>query len=174
MSGESFYTSRRTTLPKNCKQKSKTSSIYCRYDRTKHIDSDFRLREKFRQKKEKRSIDEKLKTVKGLGESDDFDDINAWIEHSRDKEKSKMEAQKRAKMLEEMDAEYTKPDARKVNRSNYTEKNLKGLKVGHSMDSFGDGKTVILTLKDHEVLAEDGDELINVNMVDDERYKKVN
>ncbi len=131
------------------------------------------MREKFRQKKEKRQIESKLKSVKGLGESDDFDDINAWIEHNREKEKSKVEAQKRAKMLEEMDAEYSKPDVKKSARNNYGEKNLKGLKVGHGLDSFGEGKTVILTLKDHEVLAEDDDELINVNMVDDERYKKV-
>lgn len=133
----------------------------------------FRLREKFRQKKEKRQIDNKLKSVKGLGESDDFDDINAWIEHSRDKEKSKIEAQKRAQMLEEMDAEYSKPDVKNASRNSYGERSLKGLKVGHGLESFSEGKTVILTLKDHEVLAEDDDELINVNMVDDERYKKV-
>lgn len=118
-----------------------------------------------------------MKKVKGLGESDDFDDINAWIEHSRGKEKMKSDAEKRAKMLEEMDAELansdlSKRDGRKTNRS-YGEKNLKGLKVGHAVDSFGEGKTVILTLKDHDVLAEDEDELVNVNMVDDERYKKV-
>lgn len=117
-----------------------------------------------------------MKSVKGLGESDDFDDINAWIEHSREKEKMKVDAQKRAKMLEEMDDELAnseKQDAKKKNRNSYGEKNLKGLKVGHGADSFGEGKTVILTLKDHEVLAEDEDELVNVNMVDDERYKKV-
>lgn len=119
-----------------------------------------------------------MKSVKGLGESDDFDDINVWIEHSREKEKSKLDAQKRAKMLEEMDAEMAnselgRKDARKGHRTNYGEKNLKGLKVGHGLDSFGEGKTVILTLKDHDVLAEDVDELINVNMVEDERYKKV-
>lgn len=136
------------------------------------------MREKFRQKKEKRQIDSKLRSVKGLGESDDFDDINAWIEHSREKEKSKLDAQKRAKMLEEMDAEmasneFSRQDVRKANRNNYSEKSLRGLKVGHGLDSFGEGKTVILTLKDHDVLAEDEDELINVNMVDDERYKKV-
>jgi hypothetical protein len=32
---------------------------------------------------------------------------------------------------------------------------------------------VILTLKDQAVLDEGGDVLVNVNMVDDERYKKV-
>lgn len=32
---------------------------------------------------------------------------------------------------------------------------------------------MILTLKDQAVLDEGGDVLVNVNMVDDERYKKV-
>lgn len=32
---------------------------------------------------------------------------------------------------------------------------------------------MILTLKDQGVLDEGGDVLVNVNMVDDERYKKV-
>jgi len=40
-------------------------------------------------------------------------------------------------------------------------------------DNFIEGKATILTLKDQDVLAEDGDVLINVNLVDDERYKKV-
>ena len=39
-------------------------------------------------------------------------------------------------------------------------------------DSFGEGNTVILTLKDQPVLAEESDVLVNVNMIDDERYKK--
>lgn len=40
-------------------------------------------------------------------------------------------------------------------------------------DQFSEGKNVILTLKDQGVLDEGGDVLVNVNMVDDERYKKV-
>ncbi|PSN34518.1 hypothetical protein C0J52_24454 [Blattella germanica] len=39
-------------------------------------------------------------------------------------------------------------------------------------DQFADGKSVILTLKDQGVLEEGGDVLVNVNMIDDERYKK--
>lgn len=38
--------------------------------------------------------------------------------------------------------------------------------------SFTEGKAVILTLKDQEVLDEGGDVLVNVNMVDDEKYQK--
>lgn len=55
----------------------------------------------------------------------------------------------------------------------YTDKNLKGLKVDHDMDDFSEGKTVILTLKDADVLNEkDVDTLVNVNMMDDARYRK--
>lgn len=55
----------------------------------------------------------------------------------------------------------------------YTEKNLKGLKVDHDINEFSEGKTIILTLKDAEVLDEkQGDTLINVNMLDDARYRR--
>lgn len=40
-------------------------------------------------------------------------------------------------------------------------------------DEFIEGKEVILTLQDKDVLAEDPDVLVNVNMVDDESYKHV-
>lgn len=39
-------------------------------------------------------------------------------------------------------------------------------------ESFEEGKTVILTLKDKEVLDEGNDLLVNVNMIDNERYKR--
>lgn len=39
--------------------------------------------------------------------------------------------------------------------------------------NFQEGSNIILTLKDQEVLKEDDDVLINVNMIDDEKYKKV-
>lgn len=68
--------------------------------------------------------------------------------------------------------ELVQQDLRKAKRSAYTDRHLKGLKVDHEMDSFGEGKTVILTLKDNAVLDEEEDTLINVNMIDDERYKK--
>lgn len=81
-------------------------------------------------------------------------------------------------MLEELDAQFGVSDIieeeqRERKRQRYTEKNLKGLKVDHDMDSFNEGKSVILTLKDTGVLEEDDDVLVNVNMLDDERYKKV-
>lgn len=39
-------------------------------------------------------------------------------------------------------------------------------------ETFEEGKTVILTLKDQEVLNENSDLLVNVNMIDNERYKR--
>ncbi|KAK7571121.1 hypothetical protein V9T40_014725 [Parthenolecanium corni] len=57
-------------------------------------------------------------------------------------------------------------------RSAYTAKDLKGLKVEHSMDAFAEERAVVLTLKDKGVLDENEDSLVNVNMLDDERYKK--
>lgn len=85
---------------------------------------------------------------------------------------------KQAKALEEMDQEFgvdtlVQEEQEEHRRRAYDEKNLKGLKVDHDMDDFTEGKSVILTLKDADVLDEKADDtLINVNMVDDERYRK--
>lgn len=137
-----------------------------------------KLREKFRQNKEKRALEEKMKRVKTLGESDEDDDISKWVDTSREKEKLKAEAQRRAKILEEMDNEFgvgdlVQEETRRERKKIYSDKNLKGLKVDHDLDAFTEGKSVILTLKDTDVLDEEtGDTLENVNMVDDERYRK--
>lgn len=142
-----------------------------------------KLREKIRQRKERRLHEERLRRVRKLGDEDDADDINVWLDRSRDKERNRMDAAKRAAALEEQDdqmddggeVQQRRGDAarRKAAAASYTDRHLKGLKVDHEMDAFGEGKTVILTLKDSDVLNdEEGDTLINVNMVDDERYKK--
>lgn len=80
-------------------------------------------------------------------------------------------------MLEELDAQFgvgevVEQEERQKRRQKYTERNLKGLQVNHDMDSFQEGKTVILTLKDDDILAEKDDVLVNVNMIDDEKFKK--
>lgn len=60
-------------------------------------------------------------------------------------------------------------------KEKYTDKDLQGLTVQHDIESFAEERDVILTLKDKGILDEDDDDvLINVNMIDDERYKKVN
>lgn len=77
-----------------------------------------------------------------------------------------------------MDAEFgvddlVEKERSEIRRKSYTDKHLKGLKIDHDVTSFSEGKTVILTLKDAEVLDEKvGDTLVNVNMLDDERYQQ--
>lgn len=58
-------------------------------------------------------------------------------------------------------------------KEKYTERDLRGLTVQHDLDSFTEERDVILTLKDKGVLDQDDDVLVNINMLDDERYKKV-
>lgn len=137
-----------------------------------------KLREKFRQRKDKRAIDDKLKRIRTLGEEDEVDDVSDWIKRSREKEKLKADAQRREKILEEMDDEFgvgelVKQETRKEQRRMYSDNHLKGLRVDHDLDAFSEGKTIILTLKDHDVLDNENDDtLVNVNMLDDERYRK--
>lgn len=81
-------------------------------------------------------------------------------------------------MLEELDAQFgvsevVESEKREKMRQKYTERDLKGLTVQHDLDSFAEERTTILTLKDKGVLDEEEDILVNVNMQDDERYKKV-
>eukprot|EP00057_Strongylocentrotus_purpuratus_P022665 XP_011677139.1 PREDICTED: U4/U6.U5 tri-snRNP-associated protein 1 [Strongylocentrotus purpuratus] len=64
------------------------------------------LKEKMAQIREKRLINKKLHKVKVLADDDDDDDAAAWVERMRKKQIAKAEADKMAKMLEEMDAEF--------------------------------------------------------------------
>lgn len=136
-----------------------------------------KFKEKMERMKEKRRHNQKLSKVKTLGESDNEDDASLWVKKSRKIQKDKELAEKRAKMLEEMDAEFgvgSIVEQEFTSKSkDYTSKNLKGLKVDHDMGTFKEGKTVILTLKDKGILDDDNaDVLMNVNMLDDEVAKK--
>ncbi|XP_041353215.1 U4/U6.U5 tri-snRNP-associated protein 1-like [Gigantopelta aegis] len=135
-----------------------------------------RMREKLLAQKEKRVITNKLKKVKTLGESDSDDESAvAWVKKNRKISKEKLLAEKRAKMLEEMDQEFGISgllDQEFHDKSkDYTSKDLTGLKVEHKLDKFLEGNSVILTLKDKGVL-EDEDVLINVNILDEEVAEK--
>lgn len=67
----------------------------------------------------------------------------------------------------------TENEKRKAKPKVYRDRDLSGLTVDHDMDDFQEGRSVILTLRDKDVLdEEDGDTLVNVNMIDDEKYKK--
>lgn len=80
-------------------------------------------------------------------------------------------------MLEELDEQFgvsqiIESELREKRRQRYTEKNLKGMRVEHDVDDISEGKSLILTLKDKDVLDEEDDVLVNVNMLDDEKYRK--
>ncbi|XP_050076843.1 U4/U6.U5 tri-snRNP-associated protein 1 [Anopheles maculipalpis] len=147
-----------------------------------------KIREKLKERREKRAIEEKLKRLKTLGEEEDVDDLKGWVAKMRDKDRLKKEAEERARLLDQLDEELVSgaPDldssrARGAESSrrgafgkgSYRDRDLEGLRVEHDVEAFTEGRQVILTLKDANVLDEEaGDTLVNVNMIDDERYKR--
>lgn len=135
------------------------------------------MREKLAAVKEKRILNQKLGKVKTLADEEWLDDTSAWVERSRKMAKEKELAEKRAKLLEEMDEEFgvsslVEEDFAQSKNFAYTARDLKGLKVQHKVDSFAEGQTVILTLEDKGVLEEEEDVLVNVGLVDKEKAEK--
>ncbi|XP_078284258.1 LOW QUALITY PROTEIN: U4/U6.U5 tri-snRNP-associated protein 1-like [Rhinoraja longicauda] len=136
------------------------------------------IRVKLAALKEKRLLNQKLGKVKSLGNDDAWlDDAVAWVEKSRKQQKEKEMAEKRARLLEEMDEEFgvsslIEEELRTEKQTAYTSQDLKGLTVQHDINAFQEGQAVVLTLKDRGVLEEEGDILVNVNMVDKERAEK--
>nr|XP_014432294.1 U4/U6.U5 tri-snRNP-associated protein 1 [Pelodiscus sinensis] len=136
------------------------------------------IREKLAAAKEKRLLNQKLGKIKSLGEDDPWlDDTAAWIERSRKLQVEKDLAEKRAKLLEEMDQEFgisslVEEEFGQKKKDRYSSRDLQGLTVEHTIDSFQEGETVILTLKDKGVLQEEDDVLVNVNIVDKEKAQK--
>ncbi|KAK9955540.1 hypothetical protein ABG768_015405 [Culter alburnus] len=143
-----------------------------------HIKQQAEMREKLAALKEKRLLNQKLGKVKALGDDEPWlDDTAAWVERSRKLAKEKELAEKRAKLLEEMDEEFgvsnlVEQEFAQEKRDSYSSNHLKGLKVQHKMDSFREGETVVLTLEDKGVLEEKEDVLVNVGLVDKEKAEK--
>lgn len=135
------------------------------------------LKEKISTMRDKRHIIDKLREVKSLGEGEEIEALT-WVEQMRSKEKLRKEAEKRAKMLSEMDEQFGVSDLvsselQKPKSQTYLSADLHGLKVEHSITRFHEERPIILTLKDKDILAEDGDDvLVNVNIVDDEKADK--
>lgn len=105
---------------------------------------------------------------KGLGEVDDKGDIDAkaWLTGQKKRQKK---IDKARKLEEELATAETAAAA----AVQYTSKDLTGMKVAHDMATFmdGDGNDQILTLKDTTIdeNEEDGDELENVGMREQEK-----
>lgn len=138
-----------------------------------------KIRERIKMRRIKREQEAKLLTLKKLGDSDDEGDAaNSWVERQKKIQKEKQEAAKRAKMLEELDDEFgvgslVDEEVKKEKERQYRSSDLRGLKVEHGAERFQEGKAVILTLKDADILDEDGqDTLVNVNIMDDEKLEK--
>ncbi len=137
-----------------------------------------KMRERLNQRKMKRQQEAKLMSVSTLGAADEVDDTEKWLKRQKKKEKERKEAEKRAKMLAELDDEFgvgnlVKEDRKVEKEKEYGSRNLSGLKVEHASHKFKEGSSVILTLKDSGVLDDDArDTLVNVNMIDDERVDK--
>lgn len=121
--------------------------------------------------------------MKTLGEDDeDENDISAWVERSRVKEQRKIMKEKTEKELMAMDAEFGVgslvdqefAEEEKIKKqTKYSSKNLTGMNVEHSLGMFKEGKAVVLTLKDKEILGSDEeDTLISTNIADDEKAQK--
>ncbi|KFB41479.1 hypothetical protein ZHAS_00009071 [Anopheles sinensis] len=153
----------------------------------KETSQEEKIREKLAERREKRAIEEKLKRLKTLGEEEEVDDLKNWVAKSRDKERLKREAAERARQLDQMDEELVSGGVEEEEESSsaarqrqarrreqtYRDRDLQGLRVEHDVEAFTEGRQVILTLKDANVLDEEaGDTLVNVNMMDDERYKR--
>ncbi|XP_014818237.1 PREDICTED: U4/U6.U5 tri-snRNP-associated protein 1-like [Calidris pugnax] len=136
------------------------------------------LREKLAAAKEKRLLNQKLGKVKSLGEEDPWlDDAAAWIERSRKLQQEKELAEKRAKLLEEMDQEFgvsslVEEEFMRRRRELYSARDLQGLTVGHDVGAFREGETTVLTLKDKGVLEEEEDVLVAPGLVAEERGRE--
>ena len=65
-----------------------------------------KMRERLQQRKMKRQQENKLMTISSLGADDGVDDTKKWLQSQKKKEKEKKAAEKRAKMLEELDDEF--------------------------------------------------------------------
>lgn len=143
-----------------------------------HIRQQAEMREKLAALKEKRLRNKKLGKVKVIGDEEPWlDDTVAWVERSRKLAKEKELAEKRAKVLQEMDEEFgvtnlVEREFAQEKRDAYGSRNLRGLKVQHKMESFREGETIILTLEDKGVLEEEEDVLVNVGLVDKEKAEK--
>ncbi|KAK5645554.1 hypothetical protein RI129_006854 [Pyrocoelia pectoralis] len=136
-----------------------------------------KLRSKLSDHREKRTFDSKLSKVKLLSQEDSDDDAVAWVEKNRRIQDIKKEAERRAMMLEELDAQFGVSEIveseQKLKRyKQYGEKHLKGLRVDHDVDTFGES-AVILTLEDKQILDDGDDVLININLRENEKYKKI-
>ena len=141
------------------------------------------LKAKVEARKRQREVDARNASTAKLGDEDDArgDDARAWLAKSRgsmaDKAKD-LERQKAVKMAamfaardEDAEASEEEGDAGE-GKTEYTSKDLRGLRVRHDAEEIVEGQDVVLTLKDASVLDDGEDELENVLMAERKSRKK--
>uniref|UniRef100_A0A0N5AQA4 U4/U6.U5 tri-snRNP-associated protein 1 n=1 Tax=Syphacia muris TaxID=451379 RepID=A0A0N5AQA4_9BILA len=144
------------------------------------------LKEKLQVMKQKRKIYDKVLKTKGLADSDSEKEegVAEWVMKNREVEIERKRAEERAKMLDDMDAEFgvdslireEKMKKEKLNAKKRAQEtgasNLAGMKIGHSKERFLEGQETVLVLEDKDVLADEEEVLINPNLVDNKRYER--
>ncbi|KAJ3366512.1 hypothetical protein GGF32_005514 [Allomyces javanicus] len=120
------------------------------------------VRRRLEKSQNRRKLQEKLKGAT-LGTADDsIDDAAAWIQRQK-----KLAARKQQEFDGLESAAVAAP------KSEYTSKDLAGLKVTHKLDDLNEGDEMVLTLKDKGVLDEDDeDELENATLRDVEKAQE--
>ncbi|CAH8513394.1 unnamed protein product [Heterobilharzia americana] len=131
------------------------------------------IKEKLNVLREKRALYDKLGQEKLSIPIEHESDVQSWVEKMREKERIQKQASERAKLLSEIDdqlgvSEFVESKL-SINNKKYQPGDLAGLRVEHSATRFVDGQSVILTIKDTDVLDDSEDVLVNVNMIDDEK-----
>ncbi|OZC06495.1 hypothetical protein X798_06517 [Onchocerca flexuosa] len=139
------------------------------------------IREKLQVARDKRKLYEKVLKVRPLADSDEDEDAASWVARNRELEEERKMAEERAKILDDMDADFgvnaiiseenKAKQIRKIKKRGQ-KSDLAGLMVGHAKEDFLEGNETILVLEDKGVL-DDGEEvLVNPNLAENYRYQK--
>lgn len=120
--------------------------------------------------KKQREKAQRLATLKGKGlgdlDEEDAGDAKSWLKGMKKKQKKIAEARQKE---EQEDA----AKAAAARATEYSSKDLAGVKVAHDMSTFLDGDDQVLTLKDTTVLdEEEGDELENMDLREREKLNE--
>ncbi|VIO99433.1 SART-1 family protein [Brugia malayi] len=139
------------------------------------------MREKLSVARDKRKLYEKVLKVKPLAESDSDEDASSWVAKNRELEEERKRAEERAKILDDMDADFgvnalineeNKMKQIKKAKKREQKSDLAGLMVGHAKEDFLEGSETILVLEDKGVLDEGEEVLVNTNLAENHRYQK--
>lgn len=129
-----------------------------------------KIKEKLQIQREKRQLVDKFRNARALADSDEEEDAADWLKRQKRKDEEKASPRKRPR--KDDNAELNSVESKRRREAMYSSKDLKGLAIGHKVDSFKDGHNTILTLRDKGVLDEDEDVLENVNLLDNEKAAK--